>query len=52
MSCMVKKRIAITVSDDLLKWVDRKVKETTFANKSHAIEHALTKLKEAEERGK
>ena len=50
MSVMVKKRIAVTVSDDLLKWVDRKVKETTFANRSHAIEHALTKLKEIEEK--
>jgi len=50
LSVMVKKRIAVTVSDDLLKWVDRKVKDTTFANRSHAIEHALTKLKEAEEK--
>ena len=50
MSVMVKKRIAVTVSDDLLKWVDRKVKDTTFANRSHAIEHALAKLKEAEEK--
>ena len=47
---MVKKRIAITVSADLLKWVDQKVKDTTFANRSHAIEHSLTKLKEAEEK--
>ncbi len=47
---MVKKRIAITVSSDLLKWVDQKVKETTFANRSHAVEHALTKLREAEEK--
>ncbi len=48
MSDMVKKRIAITISDDLLKWVDRKVKDTTFANRSHAIEHCLTKIREAE----
>ena len=45
---MVKKRVAVTISNDLLKWVDQKVKDTTFANRSHAIEHALTKLKEAE----
>ena len=47
---MVKKRIAVTVSDELLKWVDRKVKDTTFANRSHAIEHALTKIREMEEK--
>lgn len=47
---MTKKRIAISLSNDLLKWVDEKVKDTTFASRSHAIEHALTKLKEAEEK--
>ena len=49
---MTKKRIAISVSDDLLKWVDLKIKKTTFASRSHAIEHALTKLKEADENKK
>jgi metal-responsive CopG/Arc/MetJ family transcriptional regulator len=47
---MVKKRIAVTVSNDLLKWVDAKVKDTTYANRSHAIENALTKAKEADEK--
>jgi Arc/MetJ-type ribon-helix-helix transcriptional regulator len=46
----MKKRIAVTVNEDLLKWVDRKVKDTTFANRSHAVEHALTRLKESEEK--
>jgi Arc/MetJ-type ribon-helix-helix transcriptional regulator len=50
MESMVKKRIAVTVSEDLLKWIDRKVKDTTFANRSHAIEHALTQLKEMTEK--
>lgn len=47
---MPKKRIAVTVSNDLLKWVDAKVKDTTYANRSHAIENALTKAKEADEK--
>ena len=47
---MVKKRIAVTISDDLLRWIDAKVKDTTFANRSHAVEHALTTLREKEER--
>ena len=47
---MVKKRIAVTVSDDLLRWIDTKVKDTTFANRSHAVEHALTALRDKEER--
>jgi len=49
---MVKKRIAVTVSSELLKWVDEKVKDTTYANRSHAVENALTKLKEIDERRK
>lgn len=50
---MVKKRIAVTVSDDLLNWIDVKVKATTFANRSHAVEHALAMLRDKEEkRGK
>jgi Arc/MetJ-type ribon-helix-helix transcriptional regulator len=48
MGDMVKERIAVTISADLLKWVDKKVNDTTFANRSHAVEHALTKLKEQE----
>ena len=47
---MVKKRIAVTISDDLLRWIDAKVKDTTFANRSHAVERALTTLREKEER--
>jgi Arc/MetJ-type ribon-helix-helix transcriptional regulator len=48
MANMVKKRIAVTVSEDLLRWVDGKVKDTTFANRSHAVERALTQLRENE----
>jgi hypothetical protein len=47
---MVKERIAVTINADLLKWVDKKVKDTTFANRSHAVEHALTRLKDEEEK--
>jgi Arc/MetJ-type ribon-helix-helix transcriptional regulator len=49
MGSMVKERIAVTISAELLKWVDTKVEDTTFANRSHAVEHALTKLKNEEE---
>ena len=50
MESMTKKRIAVTVSEDLLKWVDSKVKDTTFANRSHAVERALTQLRENEKK--
>jgi Arc/MetJ-type ribon-helix-helix transcriptional regulator len=41
----------VTVSEDLLKWVDTRVKDTTYANRSHAVEHALTQLREKEKKG-
>ncbi len=51
MSCnmdgMVKKRIAVTVNDDLLKWADKKVKDLTFANRSHCMEVALSRLRDS-----
>jgi len=47
---MVKKRIVVIVSDELLRWIDTKVKDTTFANRSHAVEHALAMLRDKEER--
>lgn len=45
---MTKKGIAVTITKDLLKWIDGKVKDTTFANRSHAVERALTLLRQAQ----
>ena len=50
MESMVKQRIAVTITDEMLKWVDSEVKKTTFANRSHAVEHALMKLRKSEEK--
>lgn len=47
---MPKKRVYATVREDLVKWVDQEVKKLRFANRSHAIEYALSKLKEEEEK--
>ena len=52
MEDMVKKRIAVTITEDLLKWVDKKIRDTDFANRSHAIEHALTILRRSEAKQK
>ncbi len=47
MESMPRKRIAVSLSTELIKWVDSEVKATTFGSRSHAIEHALVKLKES-----
>ena len=38
----MKERITVTVDKELLKWIDLKVDEKFFANRSHAFEF-LTK---------
>ena len=46
----MKERITITIDKELLKWLDLKIKDKIFANKSHALEF-LIKKKMNEEKG-
>ena len=46
MNVMVKKRVAVTIRDDLVEWLDKQVQTMRFHNRSHGIEYALQKLKE------
>ena len=41
----MKQRITITIDKDLLKWLDKKIKDKTFANRSHGIEYLIKKAK-------
>jgi len=41
-----KKRLQVTVREDLVNWMEEKLKTAQFASKSHMIEYALIKLKE------
>ncbi len=43
---MPKKRVYATIREELVVWMDNEVKKLRFASRSHAIEYALTKLKE------
>jgi Arc/MetJ-type ribon-helix-helix transcriptional regulator len=45
---MPKKRLQVTVREDLVKWMDSKIEKGDYASRSHAIEKALIKLKETE----
>ena len=45
---MAKKRLQVTVREDLVKWIDQQIEKARFGSRSHAIEYALTQLKESE----
>lgn len=44
-----RKQLTITLPNDLADYLDKKVADRTFANKSHAIEVCVLRYKEAEE---
>ena len=41
----MKKRITLTIDKDLLNWLDIKVEEKIFANRSHGLEFLANKKK-------
>jgi len=47
-------KTSISLDEDMLEWIDKMVSTKRFANRTHAIEYALQKLKEdfENERGK
>lgn len=47
---MVKKRLQVTVREDIVKWIDQQVEKLRFASRSHAIEYALLQLMEQEKK--
>lgn len=42
----MKTRKMITVDRELLEWVEKQIESKRFASFSHAVEYALTKLKD------
>ncbi len=48
MSNMPRKRLQVTMREDLVEWIDEKVEKLTFASRSHALEYAVAQLKDSE----
>jgi metal-responsive CopG/Arc/MetJ family transcriptional regulator len=42
----LKKRITLTIDKELLNWLDKKVDERIFANRSHGLEFLAKKRKD------
>jgi hypothetical protein len=47
---MPKQRLQVTIRKDLIEWMDKKIEQGEFASYSHAIDRALIKLKDQEEK--
>jgi len=47
----LKERITITIDKELLKWLDERIKDKIFANRSHGFEFLIkNKMKEDEKK--
>ncbi len=46
----MKERITITIDNELLKWVDKKIEKKIFANRSHAFEYLVKREMEKTEK--
>lgn len=40
-----KKQLTITVDPKLVEWLDRMIRQKTFANRSHGVEFCLTQTR-------
>jgi len=39
----MKERITVTIDNDLLDWLDKRIADKTFANRSHGFEFLIKK---------
>ena len=42
----MKKRITITIDDELLRWIDKMIEKKIFANRSHGFEFLIKRKME------
>ncbi|MCD6241170.1 CopG family transcriptional regulator [Candidatus Bathyarchaeota archaeon] len=48
---MVKVKLTVSIQPELIRWIDEQVKKGYFADRSHAVQYALLKVKELMEKG-
>ena len=48
---MVKVKLTVSILPDLVRWIDEQVEKGYFADRSHAVQYALIKLRELIEKG-
>lgn len=45
---MAKKQVTVNLDEDILDWIEGKIKEKQFATRSHGLEYAISRLMKAE----
>ena len=48
---MAKLKLTVTITPETIKWVDDQVRKGRFADRSHAVQFSLLKVKELLEKG-
>ena len=48
---MVKVKLTISIAPELIHWIDNQVKQGHFADRSHAIQYSVIKVKELVDKG-
>lgn len=47
----MKERITITIDQELLEWLDKRIEKKVFANRSHGLEFLIEKRIKSKEKG-
>ena len=48
---MVKVKLTVSIIPELIRWIDEQVEKGYFADRSHAVQYAIIKIKELMEKG-
>jgi Arc/MetJ-type ribon-helix-helix transcriptional regulator len=48
---MAKLKLTVTITPEVIRWIDDQVKEGHFADRSHAVQFSLLKVKELIDKG-
>ena len=48
---MVKVKLTVSILPELVRWIDEQVDKGCFADRSHAVQYAVLKVKDLVEKG-
>jgi Arc/MetJ-type ribon-helix-helix transcriptional regulator len=48
---MVKVKLTVSILPELVRWIDEQVEKGGFADRSHAVQYSLIKVKELMDKG-